>query len=1079
MGCDTVTVVDQRCDDTDVDTTGDGELTATAAARCSCGAQSSSTAKFCSECGARLGRTGAAEFKQVTVVFADVVHSMDIAAAVGAERLREIMASLTNRCAAVVKRFGGTVGSFTGDGIMAVFGAPAALEDHAVRACLAALAIQEEARPLAAEVQIRDHAELKLRVGLNSGEVIAGEIGAGPLGYTTIGEHVGMAQRMESVAPHGGVMLSASTARLVEGRARLGERELVHIKGADEPVPVHRLLGMAAHRHSARRVESNLVGRRRELSAVVSLLDGAVGGRGALVGVAGPPGVGKSRLVRELSSIASKRRAEIFMAFCESHASQFPFHVVARLLRTMFGIEGLDAGAARSRTRDAAPEAEPQDLLLLYDVMGLADPRVAAPPIDPDARRRRLTALVKDVMLRRRTPAVYVIEDAHWMDEASESMMADFLTVIPQTNSLAVVTYRPEYRGGLIQMPGFHTVAVAPLTRAETTTLVSELLGKDASVGVLGQTIAERAAGNPYFAEEIVRDLAERGVLRGQLGEFVSTAADAHISVPATLQATIAARIDRLGMDAKRALCAASVIGSTFNVNLLAALGIEPVIADSVAAQLLDEVVGAHPIEYVFHHPMIRAVAYETQLKSDRADLHRRVAAAVEQQCAGSLDENAAEIAEHLEAAGLLRAAFDYRMRAATWLTNRDISAARASWERARQIADQLPAEDADHMQMRIAPRTLLCATAWRVGGGVDDTGYEQLSELTSAASDKRSLAIGMSGLLMTLAFHARLREASQLASDYVELLESIGDTDLAVGLLHGAIIAKWQAGEMIEAMRIADRVISLAANDPTKGNLVVGSPLAMALAARAAARSSLGLPGWKDDVQTAIAMARQFDTFSRVFTVMFKAITIPNGVFAADKTLQRETAEVLEVAERSGDDFTLTNARMARAYVLISLQGDASRRGFQLAEMVVNMAAAEKLTICAAWTFDIMTAAEMVRSGDLDGAILLTQAVLDNQFASGEMVYRGSATTVLVEALLRRDASGDAELARIAVDRLASVPTDPGFVLHELPLLRLRALLARRSHDDASYREYRDRYREFAHSLGFDGHINWADAMT
>ena len=170
----------------------------------------------------------------MTVLFADVVHSMDIAAAVGAERLREIMTELVDRCAAVVQRYGGTVDKFTGDGIMAVFGAPVALEDHAIRACLAALGIQEEAKRLAVDVRERDGVDLQLRVGLNSGQVIAGEIGSGPFGYTAVGEQVGMAQRMESVAPPGGVMLSESTARLVEGAAVLGEPELVHIKGADD-----------------------------------------------------------------------------------------------------------------------------------------------------------------------------------------------------------------------------------------------------------------------------------------------------------------------------------------------------------------------------------------------------------------------------------------------------------------------------------------------------------------------------------------------------------------------------------------------------------------------------------------------------------------------------------------------------------------------------------------------------------------------------------------------------------------------------------------------------------------------------
>jgi class 3 adenylate cyclase len=204
----------------------------------------------------------------VTVLFADVVHSMDIAAAVGAERLREIMAELLDRSTAVVKRYGGTLSQFTGDGIMAVFGAPIALEDHAVRACLAALGVQEEAKRLAADVSDRDGVNLQLRVGLNSGQVIAGEIGSGSFGYTAIGEQVGMAQRMESVAPPGGVMLSASTAQLVDGAAALGEAELVQIKGADEPVAARRLLGMGEPQRAVGRAESTLVGRGWEMSAV-------------------------------------------------------------------------------------------------------------------------------------------------------------------------------------------------------------------------------------------------------------------------------------------------------------------------------------------------------------------------------------------------------------------------------------------------------------------------------------------------------------------------------------------------------------------------------------------------------------------------------------------------------------------------------------------------------------------------------------------------------------------------------------------------------------------------------------------
>src|SRR6201993_2584132 len=373
-----------------------------------CGTEPREGARFCDGCGAPVtDRDSHAEYKQVTVLFADVVHSMDIALAVGAERLREIMADLADRCAAVVQRYGGTVDKFTGDGIMAVFGAPVALEDHAIRACLAASGVQEEAKRLAVDVGERDGVDLQLRVGLNSGQVIAGEIGSGPFGYTAVGEQVGMAQRMESVAAPGGVMLSASTARLVDGAAALGEPEMVQIKGADEPMSARRLLGMEEQHRAVGRAESNLVGRRWELSAVDGLLDRAIDGYGAVVGVVGSPGIGKSRLVREVASMAAARGVDFFAAFGESHASDIPFYVVARLLRAAFGVGDLDAAAARTQIRARVPDADPEDVLLLEDLVGIGDPEVMLPKIDPDARRRRLTALVNAASLARDAPAVY------------------------------------------------------------------------------------------------------------------------------------------------------------------------------------------------------------------------------------------------------------------------------------------------------------------------------------------------------------------------------------------------------------------------------------------------------------------------------------------------------------------------------------------------------------------------------------------------------------------------------------------------------------------------------------------------
>ena len=1061
---------------------GGGGLTATGLLCGSCGTELPPNSKFCNECGAPVTpATQSAEYKQVTVLFADVVHSMDIAAAVGAERLREIMADLADRCAAVVQRFGGTVDKFTGDGIMAVFGAPVALEDHAMRACLAALGVQEEVKRLAAEVQDRDGVDLRLRVGLNSGQVIAGEIGSGPFGYTAVGEQVGMAQRMESVAPPGGVMLSASIARLVDGAAALDEPEVVRIKGADEPVTVYRLLSMGEQQRAVERTESNLVGRRWELSAIEGLLDRAIDGHGAVVGVVGPPGIGKSRLVREVAAMAAGRKVEVFSAYCESHASDVPFHVVARLLRAAFGVGDLDAQASRDRVRDRLPDADPEDLALFDDLLGIADPEAELPHIDPDARRRRLTALVNAASLARKTPAVYVVEEAHWIDEVSESMLAEFFTVIPQTPSLVLVTYRPEYRGALSQAGGAQTIALAPLSDSETAALVCELLGSDPSVAGVATMITDRAAGNPFFAEEIVRDLAERGVLRGDRSAYESPADVGEVSVPATLQATIAARIDRLDPAAKRTLSAAAVIGAKFSRGLLETLGMDPVLQDLVRGEFIDQITFTGHPTFVFHHPLIRSVAYESQLKSDRAQMHRRLAAAIESHEPGSADHNAALIAEHLQAAGDLHAAYGWHMRAATWATNRDIAAARLSWERAREIADALPADDPHRAAMRIAPRTMLCGTAFRVQVNVSGDRFEELRELCTVAGDKASLVIGMAGLVGDHAFHGRLREASQLASEAWALIESIGDPALTVGLSMPLIYAKIESAAWSDVLWWSQRVIDLADGDPSKGSFIFGSPSALAYTSRGVARWCLGRTGWRDDLGHGLAVARSADplSYAAVVAYVYNA-GIANGVLRPEDSAIYTIEDALRIAERSGDDFALSNARLTLGLALVHRHTDAEReRGQQLLADVSNVFLRRGHNLGDLPIASVYMARERGRRGDPDDAIPLIRATVDHLISTGQLLQWGvAATSVLVETLLDRATDGDMAEAEAAIDRLAAANHDGGLPLRDIWLLRLQALLARAHGDATAYEHFRDRYRDMARTLGFEGHIAWAEAM-
>jgi class 3 adenylate cyclase len=1068
-----------------VDDAGEGSgalLTATGPSCGWCGTELVATAKFCSECGTAVAHAPrAAEYKQVTVLFADVVRSMEIAAVVGAERLREIMTELVNITTAVVKRYGGTVDKFTGDGIMAVFGAPIALEDHAVRACMAALGIQEQCTQLAAQVHDRDGVDLRLRVGLNSGQVIAGEIGSGPFGYTAVGEQVGMAQRMESVAPPGGVMLSASTARLVNRAAALGDAELVHVKGADEPVAAHRLLGVGERHRGAGRAESNLVGRRWEMSTVEAVLERAIDGHGAVVGVVGSPGIGKSRLVREVAAVAGRRGVEVFTSFCESHTNQVPFHAVAQLLRAGTGAEGLDPDAARARIRAQAPDAEPEDLVLFDDLLGVAGTDMELPKIDPDARRRRLTALVNAALLARETPALYIIEDAHWIDEVSESMLAEFLTVIPQTPSLVLVTYRPEYHGALTRVTGAHTVALAPLSDSETAALVAGLLGPDPSVGALGQKIAGRAAGNPFFAEEMVRELAERGVLRGEPGAYLSAVEVGEVSVPATLQATIAARIDRLDPEAKRTLSAAAVVGSRFGLDLLTVLGAEPVVADLVVAQLIDQVSFTPLPEYVFHHPLIRTVAYESQLKSDRAELHRRVAAAIESRDPVAADEDAALIAEHWEAAGDLHAAYRWHMRAGAWATNRDIAAARLSWERARRFAEVLPADDPHHLSMRIAPRTMLCATDWKVFAIHESRGrFAELRELCGAAEDKVSLAIAMTGLAAELLYAGRAREGSRLASEQMALLESIADPALTIGLAFGALATWFDAGEFGEILRWSQTVIDLAAGDPAKGaGFGVGSPLAAALAFRGSARWWLGRPGWRQDLDDAVAMARNSDPATLATIVGWThGVEIGYGVLRADDSAMRAIEQAVQTAQRASNDSQLSVAEYTLGTVLLNRDAPADRRrGLELMVQARDSWLPERMPFHVP-VAELLVARERARRGERDAAIAVMRKPVDELHQAGRLGWGIWGTGVLVETLLERGAEGDLAEAQERIDRLSNLPADQGSAMREITLLRLRALLARASGDEAAYRDTRDRYRAMAIALDFEGHIKWAEEM-
>ena len=725
-------------------------------------------------------------------------------------------------------------------------------------------------------------------------------------------------------------------------------------------------------------------------------------------------------------------------------------------------------------------DAAPEDLELLEDLLGIRDPAKPLPDVAPDARRRRLTALINSAALAGSDPTVYVIEDVHWIDDASESLLADFLAVVPRIPALTLITYRPEYQGPLSRMPGAQTIALRPLSDAQAAALTTHLVGTGPLLDDLAVRVAERAGGNPFFAEEMVRDLAERGVLDGEPGSYTLRGDIDRVDVPATLHATIGARIDRLDAAAKRTLNAAALIGSRFDADLLSSLVDAPDVAPLIAAELVDQVGFGELPQYAFRHPLIRAVANESQLKSDRAQLHRRLASIIEDRDPASAEANAAMIAEHLEAAGDLHAAFEWHMRAGSWVNYRDNNAATNCWRRAQQAADRLPEDDPDRQAYRIAPRTLLCATGFRVSGSGFSSGFDELRDLCLVAGDQRSLAIGMSGPIMETYFNAHRREASAMSNEQLRLLESINDPTLTLSLITAAISVKHETAEMHEVLRLSEHAIDLADGDANKGGEVAtSSPLALAIAFRSLARWCLGITGWRDDFEQALEMTRNAEAVTRGGVMYYThAMAIMHGVLLPSEEILQEMTEILSEAEQTGEDVAFGLGKSNVAFALLAGDGDSRAYALELLAQVREITVRQRYSRTAIPMIDAYVAQDRALQGDLDGAIELARAVVGEEIDGGGAIFVPMTTNVFVEALLQRGTDDDIREAQSAIDRCAAVDVEPGMVLYDIWLLRMRARLAQVQGADATYRDCRDRYRKLAKELGFEGHMAVAEAM-
>ncbi|MBI2753466.1 MAG: AAA family ATPase [Betaproteobacteria bacterium] len=726
-----------------------GECGARLGSSCrACGAANPANNKFCGECGAQLAAAVArgapdsytpshlaerivesrhaleGERKQVTVLFADIKGSMELLAERDPEEARKLLDPVLERLMESVHHFEGTVNQVMGDGIMALFGAPLAHEDHAVRACYAALRMQEAVRRYAEGIRGSHGIEIQVRIGLNSGEVVVRSIGSDlRMDYSAVGQTTHLAARMEQLATPGTIRLTAGTLALAEGYVQVKSLGPIPVRGLAQPVDVYELAGAGAARTrlQAARVRglTRFVGRDSEMEQLRQVAAQVKRGNGQLVAVVGEPGVGKSRLYYEFIHSHHAQGWMVLESSSVSYGKATPFLPLSDLLRNYFKIDARDdIRAMRVKVTgglltvdDALKDAIPVALWLL-DALPEESPFLA---LEPAERRRQTLAAIKRILLRENQlhPMILVFEDLHWIDSETQAFLDGLVESMAGTQILLAVNYRPEYRHGWGNKTYYRQLRIDPLAPEGAEDLLDSLLGPDPSVGSLKPLLIARTEGRPLFLEESVRTLVETGTLVGERGAYRLVRAPEALQVPATVQAMIAARIDRLEPRDKRLLQAAAVVGTNVPVALLrevAGMSEEELrrgLARLQAAEFVYEARLFPDLEYSFKHALTHEVAYGSVLQERRQALHRALVEAIERVYADRLAEQIERLAHHAARARVPEKAVRYLREAGLKAVGRSANReGAAAFEEALTLLRELPQTKetlGEELEIRIA----------------------------------------------------------------------------------------------------------------------------------------------------------------------------------------------------------------------------------------------------------------------------------------------------------------------------------------------------------------------------------------
>jgi class 3 adenylate cyclase/tetratricopeptide (TPR) repeat protein len=940
-----------------------------------CGRELPASAKFCLECGTPVVSQATAEArftspefytpkhlaekiltsktalegerKQVTVLFADLKGSMELLADRDPEEARNILDPVLEHMMEAVHRYEGTVNQVMGDGIMALFGAPLAHEDHAVRACYAALRMQDVVKRYAEDVRRAEGVPIQIRVGLNAGEVVVRSIGGDlKMDYTAVGQTTHLAARMEQLATPGSILMTAEALRLAEGYVEVKPLGPVNVKGVGGPLEVYEVTGAGPVRTrlqaSAARGLTRFVGRDAEVEQLRNAQGQARAGRGQVVAVVGEPGVGKSRLFYEFLRSHRTHGWLVLESSSVSYGKATSYLPVIDLLRGYFRIETRDdTRAVRAKvtgtllTLDRTLEDAIAPALALLDALPAEDEFLA---LDPVHRRQRTLGALKRLLLRESQvqPLLLVFEDLHWIDTETQAVLDTLVDSLPSAPLLLCVNYRPEYQHGWGSKTYYRQLRIDPLPPETAGELLRALVGEDAGLRQLKQVLIERTEGNPFFLEESVRTLVETGALAGERGRYRVTRAVEAVQLPASVQAVLAARIDRPAPEDKRLLQTAAVIGTDVPFALLQAIVARPEedlragLARLQGAEFLYEASLFPELQFTFKHVLTLEVAYGSLLGERRRDLHARIVHAIEQLASARLEEEVERLARHAFRGEVWDKAVGYLHRAGSKAAARSAHReAVAAFEQALVALEHLP-ETRAAIDEGVDLRTGLAHSVFLLGDVRRSREVLEAAEpLARGLGDRRRLA----EVVRFLGDRMRLMGEFDRAIDYFEqalgIVAELEDPGLQAALRFTLGMTHHVLGDYRQAVTFFRETLTVLDDDRVRersGRHANPAPQACGHLARSLAE----LGEFPEAIRAGEAAVRMVDSATSPFSVAqvhlgVGAALLLRGAFG-DAVARLEQGLALCELRELGILFAATAAHLALAYARSERLADSLR---------------------------------------------------------------------------------------------------------------------------------------------------------